>query len=95
MLENPHPLVPVPHEILWFPGGNIVLSTDAYLFKVHKDILSFQSSVFKDMFDFPVVNRTRGNVAETLLFDRLRAVSRVEFRHNRRITHCNSLYSSS
>ena len=58
VLENPHPLVPVPHEILWFPGGNIVLSTDAYLFKVHKDILSFQSSVFKDIFDFPVVSRT-------------------------------------
>ncbi|KLO08409.1 hypothetical protein SCHPADRAFT_610717 [Schizopora paradoxa] len=56
-LENPHPLVPLPHEILWFPAGDVILSTDRYLFKVHKDILSFQSSVFKDMFDFPAVKR--------------------------------------
>lgn len=53
------PKVPVPHESLWFPSGNVVLSTELILFKVHKDILSMQSSVFKGMFDFPAVDGTQ------------------------------------
>ncbi|KLO06111.1 hypothetical protein SCHPADRAFT_946373 [Schizopora paradoxa] len=38
---------------LWFPDGNIVLATDSRLFCVHKGVLALQSTVFKDMFDFP------------------------------------------
>ncbi len=41
---------------LWFPDGNVVLATNSLLFKVHKSILSLQSSVFKDMFDLPTVD---------------------------------------
>ena len=47
---------PKPFESLWFPDGNVVLATDAYLFKVHKSMLSSQSSVFRDMFDLPLVD---------------------------------------
>ncbi len=41
------------HDVLWYPDGDVVLATDSLLFKVHKFILSLQSSVFKDMFDPP------------------------------------------
>ncbi|KLO08400.1 hypothetical protein SCHPADRAFT_944492 [Schizopora paradoxa] len=44
------PMIPARHETLWFPGGDIVLATNTFLFKVHKDLLALQSSVFKDMF---------------------------------------------
>ncbi|KLO08392.1 hypothetical protein SCHPADRAFT_944485 [Schizopora paradoxa] len=47
---------PKPFETLWFPDGNIVLATDTYLFKVHKSMLSSQSSVFRDMFELPLVD---------------------------------------
>lgn len=50
------PEAPKPHEFLWFRDGNIVLATDAYLFKVHESLLSLHSSVFKDMFDLPGVD---------------------------------------
>ncbi len=42
---------PKRHDVLWIPDGNVVLATDSFLFKVHKGVLSMQSSVFKDMFD--------------------------------------------
>ena len=42
---------PQRHDILWLPDGNVVLATDAYLFKVYKGLLSMKSSVFRDMFD--------------------------------------------
>lgn len=51
-----HPNTPVPHDILWFPDGNVVLATDAYIFKVFKGILSMHSSVFRDMFELQTVN---------------------------------------
>ncbi|KLO08411.1 hypothetical protein SCHPADRAFT_880591 [Schizopora paradoxa] len=51
-LVNSAPSAPIRHENLWFPGGDVVLKTDTHLFKVHKDVLSLQSSVFKDMFAF-------------------------------------------
>ena len=54
--ENAPPKAPTHHERLWFPGGDVILKTNTLLFKVHKDVLSLQSSVFKDMFDFPAVN---------------------------------------
>ncbi|KLO16680.1 hypothetical protein SCHPADRAFT_937709 [Schizopora paradoxa] len=40
---------PKPHELLWFSDGSVVLSTDLYLFKVHKSLLALHSSAFKDM----------------------------------------------
>ncbi|KLO08408.1 hypothetical protein SCHPADRAFT_908662 [Schizopora paradoxa] len=51
-MSIPPSQTPVPHDLLWFPGGDVVLSTDTLLFKVHKDVLSLQSSFFKDTFDF-------------------------------------------
>ncbi|KLO08405.1 hypothetical protein SCHPADRAFT_944497 [Schizopora paradoxa] len=48
-----HPKALQRHEALWFKRGDVVLSTDAFLFRVHKDVLSLHSSVFKDMFDLP------------------------------------------
>ncbi len=52
---------PVPFEGLWFPDGNIILATDMYLFKVHRGILSLQSSVFRDMLELPVVDGEQSN----------------------------------
>ena len=49
--ENTEPEAPQRHDILWFPDGNVVLATDAYLFKVYKGLLSMKSSVFRDMFE--------------------------------------------
>ncbi|KLO09155.1 hypothetical protein SCHPADRAFT_1000469 [Schizopora paradoxa] len=53
--------LPKPHAILWFPDGSVILKTDSYLFRVHKSILSRESSVFKDMFAFPVNEDDRAN----------------------------------
>lgn len=50
-----HQGAPQPHDVLWFPDGNVVLATDVYLFKVYKGILSMHSSVFRDMFELPNV----------------------------------------
>jgi len=47
---------PKPHDIIWLPDANVVLATDSYLFKVHKSVLSMQSSVFRDMFELPTVD---------------------------------------
>ncbi|KLO08404.1 hypothetical protein SCHPADRAFT_859096 [Schizopora paradoxa] len=47
---------PTRHEALWFSTGDLVLSTNTYLFKVHKEILALQSSVFRDMIEFPTVD---------------------------------------
>ncbi|KLO19249.1 hypothetical protein SCHPADRAFT_83283 [Schizopora paradoxa] len=52
--KNTLPGAPLPHKILWFYSGDVVLSTDKFLFKVHKEILSLHSTVFKDMFGIPV-----------------------------------------
>jgi len=41
------------HETLWFSDGNVILATTTLLFRVHKGVLSFQSSVFRDMFTLP------------------------------------------
>lgn len=52
---------PIPHDTLWFSDGNVVLATDSQLFKVHKSVLSMQSSVFRDMFELSDV---RGSIAD-------------------------------
>ena len=69
---------PQRHESLWFPGGDIVLSTDTYLFKVHKDVLALQSSVFKDMFELEQpVEGDVGVVQNVELFEGLPLVALV------------------
>ena len=45
---------PTLHEKVWYSDGNVVLATDTYLFKVHKDVLSLPSPVFRDMFELNV-----------------------------------------
>ncbi|KAI0062163.1 hypothetical protein BV25DRAFT_1804764 [Artomyces pyxidatus] len=37
----------LPHADLWYEDGNIILATDATLFKVHRSIISRQSGVLK------------------------------------------------
>ncbi|KLO08402.1 hypothetical protein SCHPADRAFT_931821 [Schizopora paradoxa] len=44
-------IAPRKHDHLWLSDGNVVLETDSLLFKVHKSILSMQSTVFKAMFE--------------------------------------------
>ena len=44
-------VLPQKHDTLWFPDGSIVLATDSLLFRVHKGVLSFHSTVLRDMFD--------------------------------------------
>ncbi|KLO09156.1 hypothetical protein SCHPADRAFT_1000470 [Schizopora paradoxa] len=46
--------LPQPHTNLWFLDGSVVLKTESYLFRVHKSILARESTVFNDMFAFPV-----------------------------------------
>lgn len=41
------------HETLWMKDGNIVLATDATLYRVHESVLEAQSSFFKGMFEMP------------------------------------------
>lgn len=52
-VQNDAPPRPVPHESIWFEDGNIVLSTDVHLYRVHKGIRVKQSSVFNDKFRTP------------------------------------------
>ncbi|KLO08410.1 hypothetical protein SCHPADRAFT_880588 [Schizopora paradoxa] len=59
-LINSAPSAPIRYEHLWFPGGDVVLKTNTYLFKVHKDVLSLQSSVFKDMFQLELEQTIEG-----------------------------------
>ncbi|KLO05520.1 hypothetical protein SCHPADRAFT_1002869 [Schizopora paradoxa] len=47
---------PQPYADLWFADGSVVLKTDSCLFRVHKTMLARESTVFKDMFAFPVVS---------------------------------------
>ncbi|KLO06825.1 hypothetical protein SCHPADRAFT_1002109 [Schizopora paradoxa] len=44
---------PQPHETLWHDDGNIVLATDAFLYRVHKGVLAKNSTVFRNMFMLP------------------------------------------
>ncbi|KAL1689743.1 hypothetical protein GGG16DRAFT_57204 [Schizophyllum commune] len=39
---------------LWFDDGNLVIQTGLALFRVHKGVLCFHSSVLRDMASFPV-----------------------------------------
>ncbi len=55
---------PKPHDILWYPDGNIILKTDTFLFRIHKGVLSGQSSVFKDMFDLSAGEEIKANDGE-------------------------------
>ncbi len=50
-VDPEHDPPPERHGILWFLDGNVVLQTDTLLFRVHKSVLSLQSSVFKGMFE--------------------------------------------
>ncbi|KLO09648.1 hypothetical protein SCHPADRAFT_943465 [Schizopora paradoxa] len=55
---------PQKHDLLWFPDGNVVLATDTLLFRVHKGVLSFHSTVLRDMFDIVQDPTTRGRDGE-------------------------------
>lgn len=57
---------PKHHDVLWFTDGNVVLETDTYLFRVHKSLLSFHSTVFRDMFELPTAETWTG-VEDTLV----------------------------
>lgn len=37
----------------WFDDGNVILQAENTQFRVHRSLLSMQSSVFKDMFSMP------------------------------------------
>ncbi|TDL16681.1 hypothetical protein BD410DRAFT_776883 [Rickenella mellea] len=41
------------HLTLWFDDGNIILTTNASLFRVHRCLLSMNSPVFADMLSMP------------------------------------------
>ncbi len=49
--------LPPPHDELWYEDGNILLATDAHLYRVHKSVLAKQSTVFKDMFELSGMRR--------------------------------------
>lgn len=57
---------PVPHDVLWFSDGNVVLATDSYLFRVHKSVLSLHSTVFNDMFQLENVGNSDGGQREDM-----------------------------
>ncbi|TDL18485.1 hypothetical protein BD410DRAFT_793190 [Rickenella mellea] len=41
------------HPNLWFDDGSVVLSSEQTLFRVHRSVLSFNSTIFRDMFSLP------------------------------------------
>ncbi len=42
------PLARFPHHpTLWYEDGNVLLTTDAYIYRVHKGVLQQQSSLFR------------------------------------------------
>ncbi|TDL16673.1 hypothetical protein BD410DRAFT_888260 [Rickenella mellea] len=41
------------HPKLWFDDGNIILTTNLSIFRVHRSILAMNSSVFADMLSIP------------------------------------------
>ncbi|KAJ7185848.1 hypothetical protein C8R46DRAFT_1061907, partial [Mycena filopes] len=49
-LDNP---TPVRSSKIWMPYGDIVLQAESTQFRVNRDVLARQSSVFKDMFSVP------------------------------------------
>ncbi|TRM55385.1 hypothetical protein BD626DRAFT_266851 [Schizophyllum amplum] len=42
-----------PVDDLWFDDGNVVIAAKSRLFRVHRSILSLQSSVFRDILSLP------------------------------------------
>ena len=52
------------HEKLWFEDGNIVLATDVHLYSVHRGVLAWNSTVFKDMLELPNVGNTSNSAAD-------------------------------
>ncbi|KAJ7443803.1 hypothetical protein FB451DRAFT_1149473 [Mycena latifolia] len=48
--REPEPLV---RSEIWMPYGDIILQAESTQFRVNRDILAHQSSVFKDMFSIP------------------------------------------
>ena len=57
------PVEPTRHEALYFPDGNVVICSAGtgegpgrVAFRVHKSVLSFHSTMFKDMFSLPAVD---------------------------------------
>ncbi|KAJ7734583.1 hypothetical protein DFH07DRAFT_893898 [Mycena maculata] len=45
-------LTPIRSKI-WMPYGDIILQAESTQFRVNRDVLAHQSSVFKDMFSVP------------------------------------------
>ncbi|TDL15565.1 hypothetical protein BD410DRAFT_693151, partial [Rickenella mellea] len=58
------------HPKLWFKDGNIILTTNASMFRVHQGVLSMHSSVFDDLFSLPQQDSDKVN----LTFDGLSVV---------------------
>ncbi len=50
------------HDTLWLPDGDIILATNTLLFRVHKSVLSLQSSVFRDMLASPMAEDLDVNI---------------------------------
>ncbi|KLO07729.1 hypothetical protein SCHPADRAFT_836184 [Schizopora paradoxa] len=55
------------HEKLWFEDGNIVLATDVHLYCVHRGVLAWNSTVFKDMLELPSVGITSNSAADGIV----------------------------
>ncbi|KLO06564.1 hypothetical protein SCHPADRAFT_895329 [Schizopora paradoxa] len=67
-------VLPQKHDHLWFGDGNVVLATNALLFRVHKGVLSLHSTVLSDMFALiqePVVEQhlSQGDSSSMDIFD--------------------------
>lgn len=53
------------HDTYWFSDGNVILKTDATLYRVHKSVLAFNSSFFDALFDIPS-SSDAGNPEESM-----------------------------
>ncbi|TDL16720.1 hypothetical protein BD410DRAFT_689424, partial [Rickenella mellea] len=49
------------HPKLWFKDGDIIFTTNATIFRVHRGVLSMHASVFADMFSLPYPNSDNVN----------------------------------
>ncbi|VDC03650.1 unnamed protein product [Peniophora sp. CBMAI 1063] len=48
--SSPDESAPTPHERFWFDDGSVVVQVEDVLFRLHKSLLSAQSSYFRDLF---------------------------------------------
>ncbi|KAF7319147.1 BTB domain-containing protein [Mycena chlorophos] len=62
--SSPDPATPTRSDKFWLPYGDIVLVVNLTMFRVNRDVLRLQSSVFSDMFSVPQPNEGQSTIED-------------------------------